>query len=396
LIKATKIGGANGNYSVSFTPASLSAFYLALTEDAALTVANVKPAGQSNLKTKNNAGDYLIITVPEMAETVKSLAAYRKTQGFTPMVVLLENIMDEFNYGIYNPEAVRDFLSYAAKNWPKAPRYVLLAGNGTFDYKNNLDKDDNLIPTLMSSTPDGLYPSDNLFADFNGDHVPEIALGRLPVLTAGDLQNVIGKIIGYERSTGNHVIMAADVPDDGGDFPSDSDAVALLVPQRYSVEKIYLSEHPIVEARTMLISGINKGAVFVNYIGHGGVDILARNGLLLTGDIGSMTNIGKLPVMAAMTCSAGQYAIPGFDSLGEALVVKKDVGAAAVWAPTGLSLNSYARILDEEFVKSASGNSKGILGDAILKALRNYSVTGGPAYMMDIYNLLGDPALKMR
>ena len=46
--------------------------------------------------------------------------------------------MNEFNYGIYNPKAIRDFLSYAYNNWKKSPRYVVLAGNGTYDYKNNL------------------------------------------------------------------------------------------------------------------------------------------------------------------------------------------------------------------------------------------------------------------
>ena len=396
LVKPTTINNTNGDYNVSFTPACPSSLYLALTADAVTTVTDVRSDDRSNLKTKNNFADYLIITVPEMRETAKSLANYRKNQRLTPMIVVLDDIMDEFNYGIYNPKAIRDFLSYAFKNWLKPPKYVLFIGNGTFDYKNTLGKGDNLIPTLMGATPDGLYPSDNLFADFTGDHVPEIAVGRLPVLTASDLQNVINKIIGYERSAGNYIIMVADSPDDGGDFPSDSDRVASLLTQGNSVDRIYLSQHPTEEARTLLMNGINKGAVFLNYIGHGGVDILARSGVLLKGDVDSMKNSGKLPVMAAMTCSAGQYAIPGFDTLSEVMIVKKDVGAAAVWAPTGLSLNSFARTLDEEFCKAAFGKNKVILGDVILKAFRSYSDTGSPTYMMDIYTLLGDPALKMR
>lgn len=396
LVKATTISGTNGSYSVSFNPSSPSSLYLAVTADAVAAVTDVNTTGQSVLKMKNNSADYLIITTPEMKATANLLASYRKTQRLMPMVVVLDDIMDEFNYGIYNPKAIRDFLSYAFNNWNKPPRYVLLAGNGTYDYKNNLGEDDNLIPTLMSETPSGLYPSDNLFANFNGSHIPEIAVGRLPVLTASDLQNVINKIITFESSAGIQIIMLADNPDGGGDFPLSSDEAASLLPQSYSVEKIYLSQYPIDEARMLLMNGINSGTVFLNYIGHGGVNILAGEGLLKTDDIASMTNRGKYPVLAAMTCSAGQFAIPGYDSISEALLMKKDAGAAAVWAPTGLSYNSLSVILDEEFLKAAFSNNKTILGDVILKALSGYVSSGSPTYVLDIYNLLGDPALKMR
>ena len=73
-------------------------------------------------------------------------------------------------------------------NWIKPPKYVVLAGNGTYDYKNHDGYGGNLIPTLMANTPMGLYASDSLFAEFDGDHVPKIAVGRLPVLTAEELE----------------------------------------------------------------------------------------------------------------------------------------------------------------------------------------------------------------
>jgi hypothetical protein len=38
---------------------------------------------------------------------------------------------------------------------------------------------------------------------------------------------------------------------------------------------------------------------------------------------------------------------------------------------------------------------KTVLGDAILQAFRAYRNTGGPSYVLDIYTLLGDPALRM-
>ena len=257
-------------------------------------------------------------------------------------------------------------------------------------------QDDNLIPTLMTSTTSGVCPSDNLFAEVENDHVPRIAIGRLPVLTSAELTDVINKIAVFEGTAGNKIIMLADKPDEGGDFTQDSNDVAALLPQSYSAEKIYLSEQSVDTARGMLIDGINKGIVFLNYIGHGGVDHLAMDSVLSEDDLGLMTNSTKLPVVAAMTCVVGEYAIPGYNSLSEALVLKKDGGAAAVWSPTGLSLDSQAKILDEEFFKADFNAKKAVLGDVILKAFNGFNKQGGQAFMIDIYNLLGDPALKLR
>jgi hypothetical protein len=348
---------------------------------------------------------------------------------------LLEEIMDEFNDGIYDPKAIKKFLTYAYQNWIKPPKYVILVGNGTYDYKDNLGHGDNLIPTLMVDTPMGLYASDNLFGELEGDPVPKIAVGRLPVLNAEELESVVSKISSYEgnyrrmtlrcgtsvNSAGldleecpsvpakqdesfsglpisrrNHVLLVADDPDGGGNFPEDSDDIATLLPRSYTVEKIYLSQYSVEEAQAVLFDRINSGAVFLNYIGHGGPDRLASEGLLTTGNMSSMNNARGTHVMTAMTCLVGQFAIPGYDSLSESLVLKQDGGSSAVWAPTGYSFNSMAKILDEEFFKAAFDRPQELLGDAILKAFKGYSMAGGQRYMMDIYTLMGDPALQLR
>ena len=250
--------------------------------------------------------------------------------------------------------------------------------------------------SLMANTPMGLYASDSLFAEFDGEQVPKIAVGRLPVLTAEELGNMVDKIGSYENGTGKHVLFLADDPDSGGDFPIDSDGVAALLPPSYTSEKIYLSPGAVDPARQMLLAGINNGAAYLNYIGHAGPDRLASEGFLKTEDVGSMTNAAGLHVMTAMTCLAGKFDLPGFDSLAESLVLKKGGGSAAVWAPTGYSFNSLAKVLDEAFFNAAFNGSKAVLGDVILKAFKDYSMTGGQPYMIDIYTLLGDPALQLR
>jgi hypothetical protein len=217
-------------------------------------------------------------------------------------------------------------------------------------------------------------------------------------VTSEELDALIGKITAYETASGdwkNRVLMLADNPDDGGNFPTDSDAVADILPPEYTAEKIHLSEHTVGEARQMVQDNINNGAFLLNYIGHAGLDRLAQEGILLSSDVESLDNGARLPVMTAMTCSVGRFGIPGYDSLSERLVLHPYGGTIAAWAPTGLSLNELAVILDKEFFCAIFEDEEKILGEMVLRTLEDYAWAGKPRFMLDIYNLLGDPALQM-
>jgi len=397
LIQARTIDGVAGNYRVSLNPASPEAVYLAISRDAVKSGAEVWADVPSTLKDKNNRADYLVITTTALKNTAASLAAYRKGRGLSTMVVDLEDIMDEYNHGIYSPEAMRDFLSYAYKNWKKAPKYVVLAGDGSYDYKDNLGFGDSLVPPMMVLTPDGLFPSDNYFVA-DGNHIPLMALGRLPASTPQELQGMIDKTIAYEAASGgawgSRILMLADMGE-GGIFTTQSDQALAGLPAKFTPIRIYLTEHPLDEARWLLFNELNKGVGVMNYIGHGGLDRFSADGLLVSDDVSSMANAGKYPVVTAMTCVVGQFSIPGYPSLAEYLVLKQQGGAVAMWAPTGISVDSEALILDTKLFQHAFKEGTRVLGDIIVKALQDYAQEGNEPSMMDIYTLLGDPALKM-
>jgi hypothetical protein len=235
--------------------------------------------------------------------------------------------------------------------------------------------------------------------------VPEMAIGRLPVVTEEELQKHLDKVFAYESSQGpwtNTILMVADDPDDGGGFPADSDDVAALLPVSYTAEKVYVPDHGIKTAHQLTLAGINDGALILNYMGHGGVYGMAQppgsftKGLLLNSDMPSLTNSDKLPVVAAFTCMVGQFSIPGYDALAEELVLKDGGGAVAVWSPTGLSENHWAKILDEEFFRAALVDGEKIVGKSMVRAMEAYFSRGGDPAMLDVYTLLGDPALELR
>ena len=94
-----------------------------------------------------------------------------------------------------------------------------------------------------------------------------------------------------------------------------------------------------------------------------------------------------------MTCTAGRFEMPGFTSLAEALVLDPERGAIAVWAPSGLSINQAATRLDEAFVEALLTHDT--LGEAILDAMEQYAADGVLPELLELYNLMGDPALDI-
>lgn len=399
-VKNTYIDEKDGVYRVSFTSNSTNEIYIILTNDAISRVPKYLTDVASKLKSKSNKVDYLIITIESLADTSKLLTKHRSSQKLKTMIVQLEDILDEFNYGRYTPTAIKEFLKYTYRNWKKAPEFVVIIGNGTYDYKDYLGLGDNLIPPLMVSTPEGLFPSDIPYVDFDDDHIPEMLIGRLSILTNDELKGLVKKIINYEKSKANNfknnVILVADYPVGDETFPQDSDDISAIVPNFYYKENIYIS-HPVNESRDLIIDKLNEGMFLFNYIGHAGIDRLSRYSVLTSDDVNILNNVNRLPIMTTMTCVTALYAIPGIDCIGEVFVKKQDVGAIAFWAPTGMSENRFAKQLDIEFVRSLL-NAKGkvVLGRVIKDACLSYKNKGGEVFMIDIYNLIGDPALLIR
>ncbi|MFH0953727.1 MAG: C25 family cysteine peptidase [Verrucomicrobiota bacterium] len=403
VLKNTTIDSRNGSFRVSFVPASRTAEYFVFTGGGVRAPERMEPAAPTCLTLPGNRARYLVITAEGLAGTAQALADYRAGQGLESKVVDLETIYDAFNYGIASPHAIRGFLKHAYRFWSAPPEYVVLAGNGTFDFKDHLGFGDNLVPTKMVDTPDGLFESDTWFGDVDdNDGVPEIAVGRLPVLTARELSDLVGKITAYEGAAtvpgdwSKQTMFVADNPDDAGDFTNTSDRIAAFVPGGYVVNRVYLPTYSVPAARTAILNGWNAGLLFFNYVGHGLMDRLADENLFSTSNVPSLVNGEKQPVAVLLTCLAGRYAVPGYDCLSEALVLRNGGGAAGVWSPTGLSMNYLAEVMGQGLYRARFVDGNKVLGDAILQSLYDYGPTHEGHYMLYIYNLLGDPALQMK
>ena len=184
----------------------------------------------------------------------------------------------------------------------------------------------------------------------------------------------------------------------GGDFPADSDQFYDLVPETYDRSRIYLSQHPLAETRQMIQDSINSGALLVNYIGHAGLDRLASEGMLISETGSLLANGSRLPVLAAMTCMAGRFDIPGYSTLGKELLFNANGGINALWSSSGFSYNTTAVHLNKYFLGNlfAPLDRQQILGDLVRSSLvQQYEFMTGYNEMLDLYTLLGDPAMRL-
>jgi len=341
-----------------------------------------------------------------MVAAAQTLANHRRRNGVQSLVVDLQDVYNEYGDGLAEPVALSAFLLKAYQRLSPTLRYVVLVGDGTYDYWNLQARNDNLLPPLLTHNAYGLFASDVSLGDVVGDDgLPEVAVGRLPVMNATELSAAIAKIIAYEAAPAGSspldLVLGADTPDYGGDFPLDSDALVAGPLAGTTLSKVYLSDLPLESARSQFLQTMTGGARYVNWLGHGGMDRLSPAGLLTSADVPSLTiPANRLAVVVAASCVINRFEIPGFDSLGEHLVLKSDGGAVAVWAPSALAYNVDSRALDRGFYDAVYRSRQARLGDAVIQALRGLTPAAGSpqsaAEARRVYNLLGDPATRLQ
>lgn len=419
-------------YNAKFTDAAGSPrTYFALTNPQRKAVLSVTGDAGSNLKSTANGADYIIITPAAFKSNIKPLAAYRATQ-MRVKVVDVQDIYNEFNDGEMNARAIRDFLAFAFKNWQApAPSYVLLVGDGNLNLKNYpaYPVETNYIPPYMKLVDPwiGMTASDHQLVTLDpGSPLPSMAIGRLPALSAAQVNDMVTKILNYEktppagawRSTAAFVAddayAANGAPDAAGNFWALSDQIAgsaTYLPSPMQSNRIYLNPCTNTTAypwcklpyssystgaatRTALLNALNGGRVIVNYVGHSAISAWAQNALK-AGDAAALTNGGKLFMLLPMTCYDGYFQMPGSASVSEAMVARAGGGAIASWAPTGLGVATHHDVIDRAFFEAVM--TKGIkrIGPAIQYSKAALYAAAGATDILDTFNLLGDPATKL-
>jgi len=393
--------------------------YLALTPARYLSSTNIILDSTSDLQDPTNRADYIIITHGDFYDQMLALKSLRESQGYRSMLVDVQDVYDEFNGGVVNPQAIHDFLEYAYNNWAQpTPSAVLLVGDGNYDPKDNMGYGEvSYIPPYLADADFwlGETAADNRFVTISGDdRVPDMHLGRLPVKTASEAADVVAKIVSYEQNLpldgwNMDVMFVADNNDpSAGNFPLLSDDIAdNFLPSIYNPDKVYYKypgyENPI-SVTNAIIEGINQGRLIVSYIGHASPYWWAGEQLFDTffrDDIASLTNSDRLSFFVPMTCLDGYFIVPSSESLdissiGEKVVRASGKGAIASWSPTGLGVASGHDFLEKGLFQAIFQYGVQHVGPATTLAKVYLSnETSGYQDLLNTYILFGDPLTRL-
>lgn len=401
---------------------------------------------------KDGAGglpEYLILTSRPLLDKAVALRDFRRDgRRAVPLrasVVLVEDIYREFAGGRASPVALRDFLRWALHRWdPRGSaanplRHVLLYGKGHYDYRGLATSDSKEgipmhVPPYEGYSDNEAVASDDFFArldsgevDF-GDGGLDLAVGRLPFRTPDQAGAYLAKVKAYEEAAQGGVwrsraVWAADdhlqrgqkdregrvTNLDGIAKGHTNDAERLAETLQAAdpamlVDRVYLLDYPLnsswrkPQASQDLVSFINRGALVVNYVGHGSADQWADEVLFQTGDaLSLLDNRGRTGMINSFSCAVGRNDAPAA-GLSEALVTAPKVGAIASVSATresyadpnfALADAFYARVFPAD-----SSASPRFIGTALRDA-KNLKADRNPLNDAK-YSLLGEPVILLR
>jgi len=388
--------------------------YRAVADTAYRTVqaeTDIEADTASNLRATTNAADHIIISHKDFLAQAAVLRNHRAAPDLRAMAVDVQDVYDEFGYGLVSPAAIHDFLAYAYATWQApAPSYVVLLGDGHYDPKNYVYPRTSYIPPYLAPVDPwiGETAADNRYVTVDGaDTLPDMMLGRLAVNSAAEASVFVNKIIAYESNLADdwqqRVLAVADNADSGGSFSLISDdLLAAHLPAPYTAERVYygVTHTDAAVAKAAVQAGFNAGALIVNYVGHGYTSGWASEYLLTTSDVPLLQNGANLPVVLSMTCRDGYYHYPhaisaNQEALAEVITRADGRGAVGSWSPTGLGVASGHDHLDRGFFDAVFTAQLGTVGAGTAAGKLDLFATGSNLDLLDTFLLFGDPATQL-
>ena len=365
--------------------------------------------------------EYIVVSHPDFISEARLLAGYRYDHdGLDTLVVTPRQVYNEFSSGAPDVAAIRNMVRMfydRAFDENDMPRYLLLFGDGSYDNKSEDSRNTNYILTYQS--PNSLSPVSSFVTDdFFGlldesegasSGILDMGVGRFPVKSKEEAREVVDKTLSYSGpgSMGdwrNTICFIGDDEDYNTHMTQADDLARTVESDRpgFIISKIYLDAYQQVttssgarypDVNEAVTQRINKGALIINYTGHGGENGLAHERILEINDILSWENVNKYPLFLTATCEFSRFDDWEHTSAGEHVILNPEGGGVALLSTTRLVYSGPNHILNEQFynfVFEKDENDEYLrLGD-IIRLTKNNSGTG---INKRSFTLLGDPGI---
>lgn len=408
--------------------------FIAVSNTAFREPTRIETVPPSDLRNTLNGVDYLILTHSRYREQAERLANWRSTPeggGYRTKVVDINDVYNTFGDGKVHPNAIKNFLSYAYHNWtPPALSYMVILGDGTYDYRG-IDKETyteppeltGYIPTHYIPTDSfGRTATDHWYATVSGrDEFVDFYLGRLSVENEDEAEDVIDKIINYEaqRPNGAWRRRIISVADDEVSNPGDhifkrslNEIAKDHTRLGYETVEIYLEDvideveanpeqfsgvFPRHVARERIITALGEGAAIAQYAGHGGNIVWAHEAIFGNAYVDKVKETPNLPFMLVLSCYNGYFDKVGQPSMAEKLLRKQRGGIIGMLSATRLTYGSGNEDLNQIIFNMLFQRDVRQLGPLSFDSKLEYLLTQGTS-QLDImleYTLFGDPAMNI-
>lgn len=346
---------------------------------------------------------YLIVSHPSFISALTPLIAARQAEGFSVRVLDVEDLYRGYNAGSVEPAAIHAALTDAYQRL--GTRYVLFVGGDTYDYFNITGANSlSFVPTYYRAADSVVRfaPADSDYADVTGDGLADLSIGRFPVRTLAELNNIVAKTLSYAQAGhARKTLRVSDRDQATVSFNTQLSTVGSLLGASWPQSNISLQTYPtgsagLTQARADLVSAVNAGQSLLTFFGHSAPSSWTRESMVTAALVygGLFSNTNQPTAVWQLGCWGAYFVDPQYNTVAHGLMLQNNAGAAAVFGASGLTQISS----DVAWLNSLTPQLKTQrIGDAIRLTQRllraqgvefNDIVVGG--------TLLGDPALRLR
>ncbi|MEO8086861.1 MAG: type IX secretion system sortase PorU, partial [Bacteroidota bacterium] len=414
-------------------PTDIIREYVAFTGNSFQTPSFIGRMANQNLHAMQQA-QLIIVTNPKFLSDAIRLAEFHRTHdGYNVNVATTTQVFNEFSSGSQDVCAIRDFIKMffdRSSSPADMPRFALMFGDASYDNKYRLSNNTNFVTSYESESSlnqTTTYISDDFFglmdetegiwSPWGTAELMDVSIGRLPVKSTVEAAAMVDKIISYSTPVSsdnssetnmsdwrNIVAFVADDQDNNTHF-SQSESLAISVKAAnpvFNIDKIYLDAYKQVstpggqrfpDARTAIVNRVQRGALLMTYIGHGGEVGWAHERVLENEDINGWTNIKHLPAFLTATCEFSRPDDPGRTSAGELVILNPNGGGICLFTTTRLAFSGSNFSLAQKFFDHFFQPTNGIMptcGEVFEQTKIDYN----DRYTRN-FILLGDPAVRL-
>lgn len=373
--------------------------------------------------------DYIILAPSQFLSQAERLAQInRDYNNLNVKVVDLQTIYNEFSTGSQDIAALRNFIKYVYDNASipsKRLKYLCLFGDGSYDYKDRLRNNTNLVPSWYSINSFSLtssFVSDDFYAMLdinegsmnNGDRM-DIAVGRILAEDVQRAKEMVDKISAYYQpeaygSWRNNILLISDDVDEEWEetLQVTTDGLGTTL----AVEKPFLNSIKIhsdafeqeasaagdryPKVNEAIKDAIEVGALVVNYFGHGGEEGIAKERIFDKFDAQEINNICKYNLFITVTCEYTKFDDPQRDTAGEFTYWNTTGGAISLITTTRQIFVNVGKDFNTElddYLFAFGSNEYPSMAEALRLTKIDNNIAGSTQKRLVFF--IGDPAMKL-